>query len=843
MTTSSQHLVQLQTVRSGEFRTARDMLLEHGARPPLVIRGGTGSGKSVLLARLTQAARGAGLDVRPLSALLEEPTRSASGIVDRDTLFVADDADLQNDLASLTVDRWTDPRVRILVTASGSTPIDRWADVVVLHPLDAAEARDLVRERAPGAPPTIVDRVVDLSAGCVALLARGAAGLAAGQPGTIPSPTLELPEEYAGLRELFLALEPERRAFLALVAVRRTTTSGAVTDDVRAFLEPAGPSGVRFRSPVHATAVLSSSSPAETRAAHRAALIDDSLSERERAAHVAFGAEDSGAALSDWARDARNEPVSRRILAQLSAVEMADGAEATRRLGLAIAGAGFSGDFVLVEQLVADDRSDLRGDPDAMGGAAFARALAQGDAAGALDMLWRAVDLTDDPVVVERLLVALAVVNVSTVNETVEWERWRVAARRHPSPSVSRLTAAVTHGSDSSMTATDALAPSEGPLARHSPAEDLAESLVGAVCPELSWRSADLAVNGDDRLLMRSRIASTMSDLVEATRLIRGSKWHQALALIDLASRNTTVTGDRATTLGADAMRALVLAMSGEFETAGTAARRVLSDPMTARLPRAAVTARHALLHVAVQTGDDEGAFAAITAGEHFAFDGGAHPAAWMLDLADGVNRPGVPDELRSHRHDLVSASVRRCGTGERIAFDYLALMSEDGPSPGSLRRLLTTSRSSGYQYETARIRVTYGRALAASGDHRSATAELVAAVEAFDALGARGWAEHAAAAQRMLAESAPADRLYTESLLDLPVVDVPLTGQELRVAALAAAGLSNREIAERLTVSPRTVGGHLYNIFPKLGVRSRAGLRDALTRRDQRPSRYVPAS
>lgn len=842
MTTTSQHLVQLQTVRRGEFRAARDMLLEQGARPPLVIRGGTGSGKSVLLARLTHAARGAGLDVRPLSALLEGPAHSGSETLDRDTLFVGDDADLQDDLASLTVDRWTDPRVRILLTASNPTPIDRWADVVVLHPLDAAEARDLVRERAPGAPPTLVDRIVDLSAGCVALIARGAAGLASGHPGTIPPP-FELPEEYAGLRERFLALEPQRRAFLVLIAVRRAITPGAVTDDLRAFLEPAGPGAVRFRSPVHATAVLSSSSPAETRAAHRAALIDECLSERERAAHVAFGAEDGGAALSDWARDARNEPASSRILAQLSTVDMADGAEATRRLGLAIAGAGFSGDFVLVEQLVADDRSDLHGDPDAMGGAAFARALAQGDASGALDMLWRAIDLTDDPAVVERLLVALAVVNVSTVNETVEWERWRAAARQHPSPSVSRLMAATAHGSDPSMTATGALALSEGPLARHSPAEDLAESLVGAVCPELSWRSTDLAANGDGRLLVRSRIASTMSDLVEATRLIRGSRWRQALALVDLASRHTTVTGDRATTLGADAMRALVLAMSGEVEAAGTAARRVLSDPMTARLPRAAVTARHALLHVAVQAGDDEGAFAAITAGEHFAFDGGAHPAAWMLDLADGVNQPGVPDELRRHRHELVSASVRRRGTGERIAYDYLALMSEDDPTPGSLRRLLATSRSSGYQYETARIRVTYGRALAASGDHRSAAAELVAAAEAFDALGARGWAQHAAAARRTLAESAPADRLYTESLLDLPVVDVPLTGQELRVAALAAAGLSNKEIADRLTVSPRTVGGHLYNIFPKLGVRSRAGLRDALTRRDQRPSRYVPAS
>ncbi|MEU1163282.1 helix-turn-helix transcriptional regulator, partial [Streptomyces sp. NPDC005921] len=45
----------------------------------------------------------------------------------------------------------------------------------------------------------------------------------------------------------------------------------------------------------------------------------------------------------------------------------------------------------------------------------------------------------------------------------------------------------------------------------------------------------------------------------------------------------------------------------------------------------------------------------------------------------------------------------------------------------------------------------------------------------------------------------------------------------------LAATGLSNKEIGARLYISPRTVSTHLYNIFPKLGIRSRAALRDAL--------------
>lgn len=58
------------------------------------------------------------------------------------------------------------------------------------------------------------------------------------------------------------------------------------------------------------------------------------------------------------------------------------------------------------------------------------------------------------------------------------------------------------------------------------------------------------------------------------------------------------------------------------------------------------------------------------------------------------------------------------------------------------------------------------------------------------------------------------------------------LTPQEREIAQLAASGLSNKEIGVRLLLSSRTVGTHLYRVFPKLGVHSRAGLRDALIRR-----------
>jgi Bacterial regulatory proteins, luxR family len=56
-------------------------------------------------------------------------------------------------------------------------------------------------------------------------------------------------------------------------------------------------------------------------------------------------------------------------------------------------------------------------------------------------------------------------------------------------------------------------------------------------------------------------------------------------------------------------------------------------------------------------------------------------------------------------------------------------------------------------------------------------------------------------------------------------------------IALLAAEGLTNREIAQRLYLSHRIVSSHLYRIFPKLGITSRAQLRSVMTPVDARPA------
>ena len=84
------------------------------------------------------------------------------------------------------------------------------------------------------------------------------------------------------------------------------------------------------------------------------------------------------------------------------------------------------------------------------------------------------------------------------------------------------------------------------------------------------------------------------------------------------------------------------------------------------------------------------------------------------------------------------------------------------------------------------------------------------------------------------LSAAALAEKLAGRSGARTPALAIaarplPLTAREREIAALAARGLSNKDIAERLTVSVRTVEGHLYRAGLKLGVSERTALADVL--------------
>ena len=124
------------------------------------------------------------------------------------------------------------------------------------------------------------------------------------------------------------------------------------------------------------------------------------------------------------------------------------------------------------------------------------------------------------------------------------------------------------------------------------------------------------------------------------------------------------------------------------------------------------------------------------------------------------------------------------------------------------------------WPFDAARVRLAYGERLRRSGLPAESRTYLEAALAVFQELGAAPWASRAELELRATGRTRMPSRA--------PDADA-LTPQELQIARLAASGMTNKQIAERLFLSPRTVSGHLYQIFPKLGITTRAALRDAL--------------
>jgi len=117
------------------------------------------------------------------------------------------------------------------------------------------------------------------------------------------------------------------------------------------------------------------------------------------------------------------------------------------------------------------------------------------------------------------------------------------------------------------------------------------------------------------------------------------------------------------------------------------------------------------------------------------------------------------------------------------------------------LRAALAAWLELGAPYEAARVRVFLAEACATLGDEDSATLERAAARQAFEELGAR---------------------LDLARLAGHPQ-GTPVTARELEVLRLVTGGRTNREVAQELGISERTVERHLGNVFTKLDVPNRA--------------------
>ncbi|MFF5550363.1 helix-turn-helix transcriptional regulator [Streptomyces olivaceoviridis] len=199
--------------------------------------------------------------------------------------------------------------------------------------------------------------------------------------------------------------------------------------------------------------------------------------------------------------------------------------------------------------------------------------------------------------------------------------------------------------------------------------------------------------------------------------------------------------------------------------------------------------------------------------------------ALWVaLDLVEAAVRTGRTAEAKAHTRALREAGLP--DLSPRLALLTLAAEALVAPAEEALalfERAVSAPGAHHWPFDYARVQFLYGERLRRDGDVAEARSHLSTALAVFQRLGATPWADRTGAELRAAGRNHP-----------VPIVggrvSGSLTATEVEIAMLAAEGLTNKQIGERLYLSHRTVGTHLYRIFPKLGITSRAALRDALS-------------
>jgi DNA-binding CsgD family transcriptional regulator len=298
--------------------------------------------------------------------------------------------------------------------------------------------------------------------------------------------------------------------------------------------------------------------------------------------------------------------------------------------------------------------------------------------------------------------------------------------------------------------------------------------------------------------------------------------WEVALTAADEARRLAEEFAEPQWAAAADTAISLVAAMRGDAQKAELMAARaeMVAEPVGANITMA--FAQFGRVLAALATGRHREAYA--SADRLFEpGDSAYHPviSSWLVpDLAEAARHVDRLDAARA-RVAQVEASVRgRPGTWIDLGLRHArALVAEPAEAGGRFDEALAGDLTR-WPFQRARIQLAYGQWLRRQRRVAESRGVLRAARDTFDALGCAPWGEQA---RRELRASGERSRRRVPEARD------QLTPQELQIAQLAAAGLSNREIGERLFLSHRTVSTHLYRVFPKLGITSRAELNAAL--------------
>ncbi|MGW2225009.1 helix-turn-helix transcriptional regulator [Streptomyces formicae] len=194
-----------------------------------------------------------------------------------------------------------------------------------------------------------------------------------------------------------------------------------------------------------------------------------------------------------------------------------------------------------------------------------------------------------------------------------------------------------------------------------------------------------------------------------------------------------------------------------------------------------------------------------------------------LVDRVQAAVDSGRTEEARRHLRAVRASGLARISAHHTFLVTVAeAIAATDDEADERHAAVYAQRDAENWPFPLARAHLAHAVRLRRQHRTQEASAHCRAALTLFTRLDATPWV---ARASRELA-AADAD---IEAAGGTAGHHPLLTAQEARIARLAARGLTNRQIGARLSLSPRTIGAHLYRIFPKLGITTRAGIARAL--------------
>ena len=302
-------------------------------------------------------------------------------------------------------------------------------------------------------------------------------------------------------------------------------------------------------------------------------------------------------------------------------------------------------------------------------------------------------------------------------------------------------------------------------------------------------------------------------------------RWDEALEAAAEAADMAEPTRMGTVAAAADVITATVLSMRADADAARMHAERALAGVDPAESGLIAARACRALGVAALAEGRHLRAYNQL--GRLFSDEGEpVHNIFSYLGVADFAAAAVRADRRDEGRDALDRALGRLDGTASPRLKQLIArargILADPADAGAHFAAALDDAAGDRWPYERAQLRLDYGEWLRRQRRINEAKPELVAALETFRRLAAASWAERAEAELRASGMAITSAQRRSDPLAEL-------TPQQRQIVRLARDGLTNREIGERLLLSPRTVSSHLYRSFPKLGISDRHQLRDVI--------------